>query len=136
MEKHEKISVGAVAIMACSFYYVLFSLLSGDWSLNFKKKWDIYETNNKENIRRRNQYEQLWLDIFGRNGYADLNSDKSIDETEKLDAWKRMGCNLELEVVGMNFGNFEGKDLVEYGYKFPKPSLGDLEMAVESYKNE
>ena len=80
---------------------------------------NIYET-----IKREEKiYPERYSQIFGQNDYADTNRDNIIDFLERVGAYRRMGYFQDvLPIAGET--------------KFPKPTLSELEKAVESYESE
>jgi len=70
------------------------------------------------------KHEELWNELFSPNGLANKNGDRVIDLSEKVDAWQRMGLIKP------------GEPVIEGDYKFPVPSVEDLERATESYRGE
>jgi hypothetical protein len=126
--------LGGVFLGYALGYYLIQSSISKDWSLNFKRKHPIIEENYQKHRENLDCYELLWKNILGENGYADLNSDSYIDEREKVDAWRRMG--LDPVIKEQILYSDTHSSFSEYVYTFSKPTIKDLERAVESYENE
>ncbi len=69
------------------------------------------------------QYQENHQKIFGLNGYADTNGNKTINFDERVNAYRKMGF-------------FENEVPIAGETEFSKPTSNQLERAVKSYENK
>lgn len=85
----------------------------------------LRQTEVNERMRVENQlYQERYNQLFGKNGFADVDRSGAINFDEKVEAWRLMG-----------FGN-DNRVYMLGETEFPKPNRAQLEWAIERYQEE
>lgn len=120
--------IGGILAFCGGVGYLGRRLETGSW--NIKQQSKIRETRLEKEKREKIDYPIYLNKLFGQNGYADINHDGILSFEEKVIAWQKMGYTNRLYDSARDGPAGDWRE----GATFPRPTLQELEKAVQSYE--